>query len=367
MASQQLPVVLYHYPYSPYARRVLWYLHLRGIPFTQCVQPPIMPRQDLLRLSITHRRIPILSIGRDIYLDSRLILQKLEQAFPPSETYPALPVPSSSSPESALLEPLLRSSAIDNGIFASGAKLIPTTLPLTKDPKFQKDRADFFGPGPGSKEAAAGQVAEALADIKAHFELLESIIFSDNRCWVLGTPEEQGPSMADIEAVWVLHWLTTLPGALGPKGYISAEKFPRVFGWIARFDKTVKASSKKHKGVQSLVVKGDEAERIIRSAGFNEEDWDKKGVDTTEPIVTALGLERGGLVEAWPTDTGVGHRDLGVLVGLDGKEVVIEKVETKGWSGGNVESDGKGNVRVHLPRHGFRVRAVKAGGESSNL
>lgn len=32
-----LPIIIYHYTYSPYARRVVWYLALRGIPYVQCV------------------------------------------------------------------------------------------------------------------------------------------------------------------------------------------------------------------------------------------------------------------------------------------------------------------------------------------
>ncbi len=46
------------------------------------IQPPIMPRPDIARLGIRHRRIPVMSIGRDVYLDTRLQLQKLESAFP---------------------------------------------------------------------------------------------------------------------------------------------------------------------------------------------------------------------------------------------------------------------------------------------
>jgi len=30
-------IVLFHYPFSPYARRIVWYLELRGIPYKQCV------------------------------------------------------------------------------------------------------------------------------------------------------------------------------------------------------------------------------------------------------------------------------------------------------------------------------------------
>ncbi len=30
-------IVLYHYSFSPFARRVLWYLSLRGIDYAECV------------------------------------------------------------------------------------------------------------------------------------------------------------------------------------------------------------------------------------------------------------------------------------------------------------------------------------------
>ena len=39
MATPPPPIVLYHYPFSPYARRVVWYLRLRGIPYLECVRP----------------------------------------------------------------------------------------------------------------------------------------------------------------------------------------------------------------------------------------------------------------------------------------------------------------------------------------
>lgn len=42
MPQSELPIVLYHYAYSPFARRLVWYLHLRGIPYSQCVSAPVI-------------------------------------------------------------------------------------------------------------------------------------------------------------------------------------------------------------------------------------------------------------------------------------------------------------------------------------
>lgn len=39
MSSMPNEIILFHYPFSPYAHRVIWYLQLRGIAFAQCVRP----------------------------------------------------------------------------------------------------------------------------------------------------------------------------------------------------------------------------------------------------------------------------------------------------------------------------------------
>lgn len=73
-----------------------------------------MPRPDVARLGIAYRRIPLLSIGRDVYLDTRLILQKLEALYPPSAAHPPL---SARTGEHAAIERLLSRYAVDGGLF----------------------------------------------------------------------------------------------------------------------------------------------------------------------------------------------------------------------------------------------------------
>ena len=46
------------------------------------IQPVYLPREDINALGVKYRRIPIMSIGRDIYCDTRLILHKLDEKFP---------------------------------------------------------------------------------------------------------------------------------------------------------------------------------------------------------------------------------------------------------------------------------------------
>lgn len=83
--------------------------------------------------------------------------------------------------------------------------------------------------------------------------------------------------------------------------------------------------------------------RIMHQAGLVEASI---GVDEGDPS----GLRLGEMIEVWPTDSGVRHRDRGRLVGLNEKEVVVQT------QGGQVAG-----VRVHVPRHGFRLRRFKEG------
>ncbi|WYZ41626.1 hypothetical protein EsH8_V_000521 [Colletotrichum jinshuiense] len=326
-------IVLYHYSASPYARRIVWYLTLRGIPYVQCMQSPVLPRPDVEKLGIVHRRIPILSIGRDIYLDTRLMLRKLEQLYP---SRPRLGAP---APDQAAIERLLQGLIIDGGVFSIASNLLPTSLPLLKDPKrtWLKDREAFSG-GKLSVEIMERRRPTALNEVHHTMELFETTLLADGREWILKTP---GPGLADIEAVWLLHWLTSIPGAL-PKDQISAEKFPKVFAWIGRFQKVT--SDAKKAAPKAATVTGDDAAGIVVSSPYNEAEGQ---VDPKDALVVAEDLKAGDAVILWPADTGATHKDTGKLVSMDADEVVIEVQGVKG------------SARLHAPRHGFRVEKLE--------
>ncbi|KAG8168329.1 hypothetical protein KVR01_001078 [Diaporthe batatas] len=331
--SSEHPIILYHYPFSPYARRIVWYLQLRGIPYKQCMQPPIMPRPDVSKLGIKYRRIPLMSIGRDVYLDTRLILQKLE-SYPASS--PKLGA--AENTEQRAIERLLEVLSVDGGVFVWAASLLPRKLPIMKDPDFLKDRADFANGKAMLASKSPTVRPEALNDLRNVFELLETTLLADGRDWVLKT---ERPTLADIEAVWPLHWLNGLPGAL-PADQISKTQFPKVFAWIERFDKTVNAADQKLGKVP--IVSGEQAAQAIVQASYFEDS--ATDVVQSEPLVKALGLKRSDSVVVFPLDTGSLHKDSGALFRLDSREVVLET---------RTELLGSPEVRVHAPRHGFRI------------
>lgn len=301
-----------------------------------------MPRPDISALGINYRRIPICSIGRDVYLDTRLILQKLETL--PGVERPRL---GAETGEHRAIERLLEIMSVDGGPFPWAATLLPADLPIWQDKAWTDDRASFF---PGGKLAAPrpDARAEAVANLRGVFELLETSLLADGRNWLLGG---DAPRLADIEAVWLLHWLRGIPGAL-PREHLSERQFPKVFAWIERFDRAVSAAAAAAAaagsggGAQAPEVSGEEAARTIVGSPYFDDDDTAARVVGDDPTVTALGLKQGDRVVVFPSDYGATHKDAGSLVGLDWKEVVFETKTTV---------QGSPTVRVHAPRHGFRV------------
>lgn len=287
-----------------------------------------MPRPDVARLGLHYRRIPIVAIGRDIYLDTRLQLPKLE------ELHPSIPRLGAQEADQQAVERLLSSFVIDGGLFGQAMQLLPTDLPLLKDPAFYKDRSDFIG-GDLTKDGMLRGRPAALNAYANAFAFLETTLLADGRDWILKT---EGPSLADIEAVWPFHWLTGMPGAL-PVESFSPSVYPKVFAWIKRFQDAVSASKKR--GDKPRTVTGEEAARLIAKSSFNEGDGT---VDDKDPLVAAYGLKKGDKITVFPTDTGRSGKDEGKLVSINSREVVLE-----------VEAEGA-TIRVHAPRHGYRVQ-----------
>ncbi|KAH6674310.1 hypothetical protein B0J14DRAFT_589717 [Halenospora varia] len=338
-------IILYHYQFSPFAKRIVWYLNFRKIPYSQCLQPVTMPRPDIAALGTNYRRIPIVSIGRDIYNDTRLIIAKLETLFPPSSQHPAISASHfNSSPELKALEILIESWVIDAGMFTRGGQLIPSNMPLLRNEKFIRDREVYTGRS-WSKENVERGRPEALVFMRDRFQMVEQTLLSDGRDWILGTKE---PSLSDIEAVWVFHWTNGLPGALD-SNLISPQHFPKVFAWIKRFDEATKAAMKiQYQGGKPPTFNGAKALDLVSNSDFAEAEGVVDGNDPT-------GFKKGQQVEVWPTDTGFSNKDKGKLLTLNRLEIVTESQTKSGKT-----------VRVHAPRHGFRI-AANDGKESSKM
>ena len=128
-----------------------------------------------------------------------------------------------------------------------------------------------------------------------------------------------------------------MPGAL-PQDLFSSTHFPKLYAYVQRFDQAI--ADAKAKNPKPISLQGADAIKHILGAGFEKEI----GFDEKDP----LGLKKGQEVEVWPIDSGFSHRDRGRIVGVDQRELVVE-----------VQSKEGGEVRLHFPRVGFRVKVIQ--------
>lgn len=261
MAPKEEPI-LFLWSFSPWASKVVAYLALRGIQHARCEQPITLPRPDLAALGVKYRRVPVLSIGRDVYCDSLLILEKLEKLYTETGHHP---LGATDGTELALEK--LFEKWTDVVVFKPAAALIPTDMDLMKDPAFQKDREELWG-RPWNKHAQEELRPAALANLRANFDFLESVL-GDGRAWILGGANDDGPRLADIHACWIFDWLFQLPGAF-PEEYFSAKKYPKTMAWRDRYNAAI--AKAKENGPKPTELEGPDAVSKILGSGFLEDN-----------------------------------------------------------------------------------------------
>ncbi|KAI5210288.1 hypothetical protein AUEXF2481DRAFT_559 [Aureobasidium subglaciale EXF-2481] len=300
-------VILFHYAQSIYSHKVLWYLKLAGIKYSECIQPPIMPRPDLAALGISYRRIPVLAIGRHVYCDSRLILQVLQERYP-------LPNASLSASQKAV-QRLLQDWNHDQ-IFLHATRCLPyERSALGKNPAFLADRSEAMG-RPFRIEDMIKDRPESYNYIRAMFQTLEDLL-EDGRDWIF---DSAVPSIADVDAVYIAQWIVTNPlmeGAV-PEHFLSKKMFPKTYAWIHLFRKALQDAEVKASVPPAL--SGKEVFEKITSAPAGAFQDDMSYADS-------LRLKIGEMVEVYPTDWASHHRDVGELVMLKANQVYMLALE----------------------------------------
>lgn len=289
-----------------------------------------MPRPDIANLGLAYRRIPIMAIGRDIFLDTRIIFERLEEL--PNVASPPL---GATTPDNKALQRFFYDYTTDYGIFRWLAlALITSDLPIAQDQSFLEDRKDYCGTETLVDGDPKAVHAECLREFAGMFAFYENLL-SDGREYVFKT---KTPSLGDIEAIWPTLFTAGMDGLL-PKDQFSAEKYPKVYSWHDRFKAAVTAAEEKQ-GKQPT-IEGDDALKAVTSAEYHDKALE---VDSEDFDVKALGLSKGDLITVGPTDFGLTKRDKGKLVGINKDEVVIETSTSSG-----------GSIRAHAPRHSFRI------------
>lgn len=92
--------------FAPNAQKARNYLYAAGVPFKICEQPFVLPRPILTDLGITYRRVPVVSIGKDVFCDTIPFMDAMQQQLGPRG---------------------LRQTPFDRAFEAWGYVLLPTT------------------------------------------------------------------------------------------------------------------------------------------------------------------------------------------------------------------------------------------------
>ncbi|OAQ63719.1 glutathione S-transferase [Pochonia chlamydosporia 170] len=289
-----------------------------------------MPQPDIGSLGVCYRRVPVLAIGRDIYLDSRLQIAKLELL------YSDIPPLGANDPSGRAVQAILSRYINDGGVFAAAVHLLPSTTPGLLNVDVLRDRFHLLGFD--IRESIVRNRPNALIQLEATFDFIESTLLSNDRKWIL---ETETPGLADLEAIWPIAWIIGIRGAL-PSEKFSPAIFPNVYSWVARFNKAV-AEARNRIG-EPEEISGSEAAALIRKSTFFEgEDVIKQDLRVSEEVI-----HKGDMMTIGPSDYGRTHRENGPLLSMNSLEVVIEAVEQNP------------PLRIHAPRHGFVVQRKEA-------
>ena len=84
-------MILHHYPTSPFAEKIRLIFGYKRMEWQGVEIPMVMPKPDLMPLTGGYRKTPVLQIGADMYCDTALICDVLEQMVPTPSLYHAAP------------------------------------------------------------------------------------------------------------------------------------------------------------------------------------------------------------------------------------------------------------------------------------
>jgi glutathione S-transferase len=311
MAEHAQQIILHNYPMSPFAEKVRLILGFKGLHWSSVHIPNMMPKPDLTALTGGYRKTPVLQIGADIYCDTALIADVLEERAPAPTLYPN-GVAAASRVLAQWADSTLFWTAVAFAMQPAGlAHMFEGTPPETIK-AFGDDRAVFRANVPRMRPA------DANAAFALYLERLEETLGEQD--FFFGA----APSIADFS---IYHGLWFVIRG-GPVAKI-LDSFPALQNWRARI------AAFRHGTHEKL----DSSAAIAIAQGATAEK--------STGNVDSHGLASGDRVVAAATDTGIDPIE-GTLYGATKTRFSIAR-----------EDQRAGRVVVHFPRLGFELRRAK--------
>lgn len=305
-------LILHHYPASPYAEKIRLMLGFKGLAWTSVIIPVVMPKPDVVALTGGYRRTPLLQIGADVYCDTALITDLLEQRAPSPTLYPF--GDSFTMQAMQLAESVLFNVAVPIAFQPDNIKIFITDTKPDFLATFGADRVAMRKGG----TVRRGPLGESKA-IYARLARKLDNQFADGRLFLLGN----APCAADFSlyhTVWPIGRVPALAPVLAPT--------PKLAAWMDRMKAIGHGKSSEISSAKALEIAKGAKPAAIKAAKAYETD----------------GIALGDTVEVMPVDYAL-NPVRGELLNASMDEIAVKRYDPRA-----------GTVVVHFPRMGYQLQ-----------
>ena len=309
-------LILHHYPNSPFSEKIRLIFGYKQLAWKSVVIPAIMPKPDVLALTGGYRKTPFLQIGSDVYCDSALICDVLEQIQPAPTLYPQ-----HSQGVARVLaqwaDTTLFWAAMAYNLQPKGAAAMFDGAPPEAAKAFGADRAAM---STGVNRLRPG---DATAAYKSYLRRMASML--EGQDYLLGS----APCVADFAAYHPL-WFTK---ARVPVMAGILDATPTVLAWMERMAALGQGAMEKYSATESIAACAHSTgATALNDAYFQDEHGIPLGAQVTIAADT-FGLEA--------TE--------GELVAATRTRYTLRRVDARA-----------GTVHVHFPRIGYVLKKAQA-------
>jgi glutathione S-transferase len=306
-------LILHHYPTSPFAEKVRLILGHKQLAWKSVFIPMIMPKPDLTALTGGYRKTPVLQIGADIYCDTALICDVLEQLAPEHTLYPDA-LQGAARIVAQWADSALFTAAMAYNFQPAGVAQVFAQAPAEAVQAFVADRTAMRG------GAARMACADATGTYKTYLRRIANMLHGQD--FLFGDQ----PCVADF-AVYHPLWFTQerTPALAG-----IFDAIPEVKNWMARMQAIGHGTPGKCSAEEALQIASSANPADLKGEVF----LDEHGIGLGSAVLIAadnFGLE--------PTE--------GVLVAATVNHYTLRRTDHRA-----------GTVHVHFPRIGFTLKKV---------
>ncbi len=305
-------LILHHYPSSPFSEKVRLILGYKNLAWKSVVIPAVSPKPDVLALTGGYRKTPFLQIGSDVYCDTALICDVLEDLRPTPTLFPA--------PQQGLTRTLaqwadttLFWAAMAYNLQPKGAAAMFEGAPPEMLKVFGADRAAM------STGMIRLRPADATVAYQSYLQRLESML--EGQDFLMGS----APCLADFSAYHPLWFTATRVPVMAD----ILQATPAVLAWMARVAAIGHGHMEKYAAIDAIAA----CAASTRASDQNDAE-----------VVDAHGIALGSRVTVAAESFGTEATE-GVLLAATRTRYSLQRSDHRA-----------GQVTVHFPRIGYVLR-----------